>query len=153
MRYLATPLFLVHILVLEIYGGCNGEMGVGGGKGLLEVLQRLRQEILNSCERGYDGWGAEAVSNEREMCEVSLDGWLQDYLRPSVAQRRPVLVQQVHQFFGNLLGSENEVLASVLFCWVGVLTTQVLCYLPGWELCLTHVPKISCQVDGLAFNE
>lgn len=46
VSYVATPLFLVHILVLEIYGGCDGEVGVGGRKRFLKMLQGFRQEIL-----------------------------------------------------------------------------------------------------------
>lgn len=64
VNYVATPLFLVHLLVLEIYGGCDGEMRVGRRKGFLKMLQGFRQEILNGCEGGDDGWRAEAVGDE-----------------------------------------------------------------------------------------
>ena len=45
-RQWTTPLFLLHFLVLEVYGGRDGEVGIRGRERLLEVLQRLRQEVL-----------------------------------------------------------------------------------------------------------
>lgn len=40
------------------------------------------------------------------MCEMALDAGIQDMLRSSIAQWGSVLVQQVHQLFGDL--SENK---------------------------------------------
>lgn len=57
---------------------------------------------LDGCEGGDDGGWAEAVGDEGEVGEVTLDGGLQYDLWPGVAQRWPVLVQQVHQLFGDL---------------------------------------------------
>lgn len=42
------------------------------------------------------------MGDKGEVGEVPLDGRLEDDLWPRVAQRRPVLVQQVHQLFGDL---------------------------------------------------
>ena len=59
------------------------------------------QTHLDCRERGHDGRGAEAVGDEREVREVSLDGRVQDLLRAGVAERGAVLVQQVHQLLGD----------------------------------------------------
>ena len=56
-----------------------------------------RETHLNSRERGDDGGGAEAVRDEAKVGEVPLDRRVEDLVGPRVAQRRAVLVQQVHQ--------------------------------------------------------
>ncbi len=43
----------------------------------------------------------EAVGDEREVCEVTLDGGIEDLLWAGVAKWGAVLVQQVHQLLGN----------------------------------------------------
>jgi hypothetical protein len=37
------------------------------------------------------------MRDQREVSQVTLDGWIQDLRRSSVAERGSVLVQQVHQ--------------------------------------------------------
>ena len=39
------------------------------------------------------------MRDQRKVCEMSLYVWIQDGLRTSVAEWRPVLVQQIHQLF------------------------------------------------------
>lgn len=63
---------------------------------------------LNGGEGGNDGRAAESVSNERKVRQMALDIWLQNDLRPRVAQRRSVLVEQVHQLFGDLPDNNPE---------------------------------------------
>ena len=41
------------------------------------------------------------MSYKREVCEVSLDGGIQDRLWSGVTQRRPVLVEKIHQLFAD----------------------------------------------------
>lgn len=53
ISYWAMSLFLFHFLVLEIYGGRDREMRVGGGVRFLEVLQRFRQKVLKEKKRFY----------------------------------------------------------------------------------------------------
>lgn len=69
-------------------------------------MTRLLNEVLiaylDGGESGNNGWAAESVRDEREVRQVTLDVRLQDDLRPRVAQRRSVLVEQVHQLFGDL---------------------------------------------------
>ena len=77
--------------------------------GLLEALEALRQVVLDGCEGGDDGRGAEPVGGEGEVGEVTLDLWLEDHGRLCVAQRRPVLVQQVHQLLGHNPGRSRIV--------------------------------------------
>ena len=48
------------------------------------------------------------MRDEREVCEVPLDARVEDLLRPSVAQRGPVLVQQIHQLFGDHSGEREK---------------------------------------------
>ena len=47
------------------------------------------------------------MSYKREVCEVSLDGGIQDRLWSGVTQRRPVLVEKIHQLFADHPGKEN----------------------------------------------
>lgn len=61
---------------------------------------------LYGCECRHDGRTAEAMWDEGEVGEMSLDAGFQDVLRPRVAQGRPVLVQEIHKFFCHL--SENK---------------------------------------------
>jgi len=53
-------------------------------------------------EGGDDRWTAESVRYERKVCERALYDWVENVLRPGVAKRRTVLVEQVHQLFGHL---------------------------------------------------
>lgn len=53
-------------------------------------------------ERGHYCGTAEPVRYERKVRQRALYDRVEDMLRPGVAQRRPVLVQQVHQLFGYL---------------------------------------------------
>ena len=42
------------------------------------------------------------MGDERKVSEMSLDVGVQDDIRPSIAQRASVLIQQIHQFLGHL---------------------------------------------------
>lgn len=48
------------------------------------------------------------MRDEGEVGEVPLDAGVQEQRRPSVAQGRPVLVEQVHQLFGHLAASTDS---------------------------------------------
>ena len=41
------------------------------------------------------------MSDHGEVGEGALDAWVEDRLRPRVAQGRPVLVQEVHQLLAH----------------------------------------------------
>ena len=56
---------------------------------------------LDRGEGGDDGGRAEAVRDEAEVGEVALDRGVEDLVRPRVAQRGPVLVEQIHQLLGD----------------------------------------------------
>ena len=58
--------------------------------GFLHVVPYRRQG-------SHDGGGAEAVSDVGEVSEMSLNAGLQHGLGSSVAQGRPVIVQELHQ--------------------------------------------------------
>ena len=64
---------------------------------LCMFILSARETHLNSRERGDDGGGAEAMRDEAKVGEVPLDRRVEDLVGPRVAQRRAVLVQQVHQ--------------------------------------------------------
>ena len=64
--------------------------------------QTDKNSYLDGGEGGDDGRAAESVRDKRKVRQMALDIWLQDDLRSSVAQWRPVLVEQVHQLFGDL---------------------------------------------------
>jgi hypothetical protein len=63
---------------------------------------------LNGSESRYDGRTAEPVGDEGEVREVSLYAGLEDVLWPGVAQRRSVLVQQVHQLLRHLSANKRD---------------------------------------------
>jgi hypothetical protein len=52
-----------------------------------------------------------------------------------------------------LLGSVEELLPAVHVRWLRVLPAEVLCHLPGGELCLADVAKVSGQVDCLTLYQ
>ena len=90
------------------------------------------------------------MSDQREVGEMSLDVWIQDGLRPSVAQRRPVLVQQIHQLLGDDLGRHQQVLPPELLHGVAVGPGHVVSDGARGELCLTNITKVSSEMNGLA---
>ena len=124
---------------------------------------------LDSGEGGHDGGGAEAVRDEREVSEMSLNTGVQEGLGPGVAEGGPVLVQQVHQLLRDgseisrinlrkhsltfcLLCSKYQVLPPVLLGRVVVQPHHVVRDLSGGELCLTDITKVSSQVYRLSWN-
>ena len=76
----------------------------GGGVEFVQVLDTLGQIVLQGGQGGHDGGGAEPVSDVREVSEVSLDARLQHRLGPGVAEGRPVLVEELHQFLADVSG-------------------------------------------------
>ncbi len=56
---------------------------------------------LNCGQGSHDGRRAEAVRDEGEVRERPLDARVKNLLRSSVAQRRAVLIQQIHELLGN----------------------------------------------------
>ena len=93
------------------------------------------------------------MGDHGEVGEVPLDVGVQDGLRPGVAQRAPVLVQEVHQLLGDGLGGQHQVLPPVLVH--GVLSDSaghVLRDLPGRELRLANIAEVPGEMNGLACN-
>ena len=68
---------------------------------LLEILGALLQIVEDGCEGPHDGWRSEAVSDHGEVSEVTLDGGVQERRRVGVAERRPVLVEKIHQLLAD----------------------------------------------------
>ena len=80
----------------------------GAGVGLVQVLDALVQVVLDRGEGGHNGRGPEPVGDHGEVGEVPLYAGVQDGLGPGVAQRGPVLVQQVHQLLANVPRKKKE---------------------------------------------
>ena len=78
----------------------------GAGVGLVQVLDALVQVVLDRGEGGHDGRGPEPVGDHGEVGEMPLYAGVQDGLGSGVAQRGPVLVQQVHQLLANVPGKD-----------------------------------------------
>lgn len=71
-------------------------------KHLVESFESLSEVVLEGGERGADGGRPEAVRDEGEVGEAALDAGLQDGRGPRVAQRSPVLGQQVCELLTQL---------------------------------------------------
>jgi len=115
MKFLATPLggevgrsFLLASDVVLVLHLESAAAGVDRGRsrrrraGLVDVLDHLAEVVLDGGHGGDDRRRAEAVRDEREVREVALDVRLEHRLRTRVAERRPVLVQQVAELLHRL---------------------------------------------------
>ena len=92
------------------------------------------------------------MRDQAEVCEVSLDLGVEDWLRSCVAERRSVLVEQVHELLGDQLGGHQQVLPPVGLHGVVARPGHVVGDGAGGELCLTNVTEISSKMDCLACN-
>ena len=72
---------------------------------------------LDGGEGGDNSRTAKSMRDERKMRQVALDIGLQDDLWSCVAQRRPILVEQVHQLFGDL-PERREFTMKTLIRWM-----------------------------------
>lgn len=109
---------------------------------------------LNRCKRSNNCRRSKAVGDEREVGKVSLNGRVEDVLRSSVAQRRPVLVQEIHQLLRHLLGVHQNFFSFVgivrLVCvWPG----KILADLPRRKFCFADVAEVSRQVNCFALDQ
>lgn len=68
----------------------------------VQHFDRLHQVALEGGERGADGGGTEAVGEQAEVGEASLDAGLQAGGGPTAAQWRAVLGHQVHELLTDL---------------------------------------------------
>lgn len=73
------------------------------------------QTNLNGRESRHYRGRTEPVRDEREVRQMPLDGRVQDVLRSGIAQRGPVLVEQVHQFFRNLEEIDSSKLETFIY--------------------------------------
>lgn len=121
----------------------RGALGVVAKVHLVDLFDGLVQVVLQGGHGGADGGGSETVGDEAEVGEAALDARLQDGRGAGVSQRRAVLSEQVGEFFADLFGSEEHVLARVDFVAIHVRPAQVLGYCFGRKLCLAHITKVS----------
>lgn len=75
---------------------------------LVEPFEGLGEVVLQGGEGGADGGRAEAVRDEGEVGEAALDAGLQDGAGPGVAQRSPVLGQQVCELLTQLSAEDTQ---------------------------------------------
>lgn len=78
---------------------------------LVDDLEHLGEVVLNGGQRGDDGWRPKAVRDEREVRQSALHGRVEDRSRTSVAERGPVLIQQVDELFDYLPAYSNQRIA------------------------------------------
>lgn len=69
---------------------------------LVQHFDRLHQVALEGGQRGANGGGAEAVGEEAEVGEASLDAGLQAGGGSAAAQRRAILGHEVHKLLTDL---------------------------------------------------
>ena len=80
----------------------------------LQFAIKTVSSLYQDCRHGgYDGGGPEPVADHGEVREVSLDGGVHDGCGPGVAERRPVLVQEIHQLLADEIGLEQELFPPV----------------------------------------
>ena len=82
---------------------------------------KQKKTNLNGCHGRNDGRCAEAVGDHGEVSEVSLYTGIQDWLGSSVAQRGPVLVQQIHQLFTDVSANvkySHPARCQLHFCYI-----------------------------------
>ena len=65
------------------------------------MIAFCRSGNLYGRQGGHYCGRAKAVGDHGEVGEGTLDAWVEDRLRPRVAQGGPVLVQQVHQLLAD----------------------------------------------------
>lgn len=94
VRQSALPLFAVlHLLVV---------VALPSAFSFVQHFDGLHQVALEGGERGADGGGAEAVGEQAEVGEASLDARLQAGGGPAAAQWRAVLGHEVHKLLTDL---------------------------------------------------
>ena len=76
----------------------------------VEILQGLREPIVDGDDRSLDGRESESMCNEREMSQVSLNIRIQDYLWSLHADRTSVAFDQILEFGKHLLRGKDHIL-------------------------------------------
>lgn len=77
---------------------------------LVQHFDRLHQVALEGGQRSADGGGPEAVGEEAEVGEASLDARLQAEGGPATSQWRAVLGHEIHKLLADLPEREVDVL-------------------------------------------
>lgn len=103
-------------------GGGIVEVGGGGRRRitLLHQLQRFVQVVLDGGEGGHNCRRSEAVGDEGEIRQMTLNRLIQKLIGTRVAKWRSILVQQVHQFLGDRAAiiNKGQQLEAFLEAWV-----------------------------------
>ena len=69
---------------------------------------------LDCCQGSHNCWRSEAMGDQGEMSEMSLNALVQNHARLSVTQRRPVLIQQIHQLLCDQPGQRDIAISKIL---------------------------------------
>lgn len=118
--FLPPSLAVLHLLVV---------VALPAALALVQHFDRLHQVALEGGECSADGGGPEAVGEEAEVGEASLDARLQAKGGPAASQRRAVLGHQVHKLFTDLPEKEQDVLGLGAFSCGGSIPVPV-CKIP-----------------------
>lgn len=70
-----------------------------GGDILLDTFKTLIKIVLNRGKGCDNGRRSETMGDERKVREVSLNVLVQDNCGFGVAERRTILIQEIHQLF------------------------------------------------------
>lgn len=98
---LPPSLAVLHLLVV---------VALPAALALVQHFDRLHQVALEGGERSADGGGPEAVGEEAEVGEASLDARLQAEGGPAASQWRAVLGHEIHKLLADLPEREVDVL-------------------------------------------
>ena len=93
------------------------------------------------------------MRDEAEVREVALHGGLEERRCARIAQRRAVLVEQIGELLGDLLGGAYHGLARLDLGRIGVVARHVLGRRLGRKLVVAHEVEVARQVDGLALDK
>lgn len=105
-------------------------------------LEGLGEIVLQGGDRGTHRRAAEAMGDEVEVGQATLDARLQDRVGPRVPQGRSVLSQQVSELFADLFCSQEHVFSCHLLIGIGMLSVEKFRYCFGRKFSFAHVPKV-----------
>ena len=105
-------------------------------------LEGLGEIVLQGRNRCTHRRAAEAMGDEVEVGQATLDARLQDRIGPRVPQGRSVLSQQVSELFADLFCGQEHVFSCHLLIGIGMLSVEKFCYCFGRKFSFAHVPKV-----------
>lgn len=86
------------------------------------------------------------------MGEMSLYTGIEDMLWPRIAKWRSVLVQKIHQLFGDLFGGMKKFFSPIGILRFTMLPTEIFGDLFRGEFGFANVAEVSGKVNGFSFH-